>query len=294
MPIDQYIGGAEHAVLHLMYARFFTKALSDLRIAPKGLREPFQRLFTQGMIRLAGSKMSKSKGNLVTPEEIIDSHGADALRLAHLAAKPPDEDVDWEDFGLEGCSRFLARVWRLCVPGTDLVVDLRSGAESDADRAIERARHRLIEDITVDFDRWSYNTAVAKLMAYTNDLYRYVQATELPRPETLDAALDTLLELLAPACPHLAAELWDRRHAGEHVHERPWPVADTAMLVSEVVEIPVQIDGKVKARLVLSAEATPAEAEAAALADERIAELLAGATPKKVVVVPGRLVNIVR
>jgi leucyl-tRNA synthetase len=294
MPIDQYIGGAEHAVLHLMYARFVTKALSDLRIAPSDLREPFQRLFTQGMIRLAGSKMSKSKGNLVTPEEIIDSHGADALRLAHLAAKPPEEDVDWEDFGLEGCSRFLARAWRLCVPGTDLVGEVRSGGATDVDQDIERARHRLIDDITNDFERWSYNTAVAKLMAFTNDLYRYVQAAEPPHAATLDAALDTLLVLLAPACPHMAAELWERRHPGEHVHERHWPVADPAMLVSEVVEIPVQVDGKVRARLVLPADAAPAEVEAAALADERVAELLGGATPKKVVVVPGRLVNVVR
>ncbi len=172
------------------------------------------------MIRLDGSKMSKSKGNLVTPEEIIDTLGADALRLAHLAVKPPEEDVDWEDFGLEGCSRFLARVWRLCVPGTDLVGVTRDGEPSGADVAIERARHLLIDGVTHDFDRWSYNTAVAKLMAFTNELYRYVQSDTPPRAATLDAASDTLLVLLAPATPHIAAELWSRRHDGAHVHER--------------------------------------------------------------------------
>src|SRR4029077_12468534 len=135
----------------------------------------------------------------------IESHGADALRLAHLAAKPPAEDVDWEDFGLEGCSRFLARVWRLCVPGTDLVPETRDGApEREADVEIERARHHLIDDVTGDFERWSYNTAVAKFMAFTNELYKYVQPDVAPRRETLDAACDTLLLLLAPACPHLS------------------------------------------------------------------------------------------
>src|SRR5690606_1009227 len=157
MPVDQYIGGAEHAVLHLMYARFFTKALADLGVAPKELREPFQRLFTQGMIRLEGAKMSKSKGNLVAPEEIIDTLGADALRLAHLAVKPPEDDVDWEDFGLEGCARFLHRVWRLAVPGSDLASGARSGEPTDADQEVVRATHRLIDDITTHFDRWSYN-----------------------------------------------------------------------------------------------------------------------------------------
>jgi leucyl-tRNA synthetase len=294
LPVDQYIGGAEHAVLHLMYARFFTKALADLGIAPKGLREPFQRLFTQGMIRLAGSKMSKSKGNLVTPEEIIDTLGADALRLAHLAVKPPEEDVDWEDFGLEGCSRFLARVWRLCVPGTDLVRHTREGDPSEADVAIERARHVLIDGVTHDFDRWSYNTAVAKLMAFTNELYRYVQSDTPPRIATLAAASDTLVVLLAPATPHITAELWSRRHDGEHVHLVEWPDADPAMLVADHVEIPVQVNGKVKARLTFPADADGATIEAAALADERIVALLEGAAPRKVVVVPGRLVNIVR
>jgi leucyl-tRNA synthetase len=294
LPVDQYIGGAEHAVLHLMYARFFTKALADLGVAPKNLREPFQRLFTQGMIRLAGSKMSKSKGNLITPEEIIETHGADALRLAHLAAKPPAEDVDWEDFGLDGCSRFLGRVWRLCVPGSDLVSEVREGPTTDADLGIERGRHHLIAEVTRDFDRWSYNTATAKAMAFVNDLYRYVQSDQVPHGQTMSDACDSLLLLLAPATPHIAAELWARRHDGGHVHEQAWPEADPAMLIVDQVEIPVQVNGKVKARLTLPADADAGAIEAAALADEKVAALLEGAPPRKVVVVPGRLVNIVR
>jgi len=294
MPVDQYIGGAEHAVLHLMYARFFTKALADLGYVPRELREPFQRLFTQGMIRLDGSKMSKSKGNLVAPEAIIDSLGADTLRLAQLQVKPPEEDVDWEDVGLDGCSRVLHRIWRLAVPGSDLTGTLRSGDPTPADAEVRRATHRLIAGITQDFERWSYHTAVAKFMGFVNDLYRYVQADAGAHESVLGDGVDTLLQLLAPACPHLTAELWERRHPGEHVHERPWPVADESLLTVDAVEIPVQVNGKVKARISVPVDIDPAALEAAALADPAIAALLEGATPRKIIAVPGKTVNIVR
>ena len=297
MPVDQYIGGAEHAVLHLMYARFFTKALADLGVAPKELREPFQRLFTQGMIRLEGAKMSKSKGNLVAPEEIIDTLGADALRLAHLAVKPPEDDVDWEDFGLEGCARFLHRVWRLAVPGSDLATGARSGEPTDADQEVVRATHRLIDDITTHFDRWSYNVAVAKYMAFVNDLYRYAQSDAGPHGPTLDQAVDTLLQLLAPACPHITAELWDRRHStgGEvaHVHETEWPVADPSLLTEATVTLVVQVNGKVRDRIEVPADADEATCVAAALASEKVAAHLGGAEPRKVIARPPRLVNLV-
>ncbi len=171
LPVDQYIGGVEHAILHLMYARFFTKALADLGVAPKNLREPFSRLFTQGMIRLGGTKMSKSKGNLVAPEEILDHQGADALRLAHLQVKPPQEDVDWEDLGIDGCSKFIGRVWRLALSTKDLPGKRREGEPSAADLEIERATHRLMERITNEYDRWSYNTAIAGFMEFTNTIY---------------------------------------------------------------------------------------------------------------------------
>jgi leucyl-tRNA synthetase len=293
MPVDQYIGGAEHAVLHLMYARFVTKALADLGVAPPGLREPFARLFTQGMIRLGGTKMSKSKGNLVAPEEIIDTLGADTLRLAHLAVKPPEEDVDWEDVGLEGASRFLHRVWRLAVPGSDLLDGARDGPAGPAETGLRRATHRLVAEVTEDFDRWSYNTAVAKFMAYVNDLYRYVQAPEGPHRATLDEAIDILLRLLAPAVPHLAAELWALRHDGDHVHETSWPVADPDLLVEDTVTLVVQVNGKVRDRLEVRADADEQACRDAALASERVRAHLGGAEPRKVVVRPPKLVNIV-
>ncbi len=310
MPVDQYIGGAEHAVLHLMYARFFTKALSDLGLVPAELREPFRRLFTQGMIRLEGAKMSKSKGNLVAPEEIIDTLGADTLRLAHLQVKPPEDDVDWEDVGLDGCSKFLHRLWRLAVPGSDLAVGLRGGERSAADVQIDRATHRLVADITDSFDRWSYNVAVSRYMAFVNDLYRYVQADGGAHAATLADAVDTLLRLLAPACPHVTAELWSRRRqealraAGPgadqgdpavplHIHRSPWPVADPAMLVEDAVTMVVQVNGKVRDRVEVAADADESTCIAAAMASEKVRAQLGAGEPRKVIVRPPKLVNIV-
>lgn len=294
MPVDQYIGGAEHAVLHLMYARFVTKALADLEVAPGHLREPFQRLFTQGMIRLDGSKMSKSKGNLVAPEQIIATYGADTLRLSHLAVKPPEEDVDWEDVGLEGASRFLQRVWRLAVPGSPVGAVRREGDRLAADEALHRATHRLVADISADFERWAFNVAVAKYMAFVNELTRY--AREAPggvHGPTFDAAVDTLLELLAPACPHLAAELWSRRHDGDHVHATAWPVADESLLVEDTETLVVQVNGKVRDRIEVPADADEDTCVAAAMASDRVVAQLAGAEPRRVIARPPKLVNVV-
>ncbi len=298
MPVDQYNGGAEHAVLHLMYARFFTKALSDLGLLPTELREPFRRLFTQGMIRLDGAKMSKSKGNLVAPEEIIDTLGADALRLSHLQVKPPEDDVDWEDVGLEGCAKFLHRVWRLAVPDSDLAPEARGGSRTDADEAIVRATHRLIDDITNAFDRWSYNVGVARFMAFVNDLYRYVQSDEGAHGATLDEAVDTLLRLLAPACPHMTAELWSMRHPTNgdrpaHIHESPWPTADPSLLVEDTVTLIVQVNGKVRDRLEVAADADEAVCIDAAMASDKVRAHLGAGEPRKVIARPPKLVNLV-
>jgi len=292
LPVDQYIGGVEHAILHLMYARFFTKALADVGVAPAGLREPFQRLFTQGMIRLGGTKMSKSRGNLVAPEEILDDQGADALRLAHLQVKPPQEDVDWEDFGIDGCAKFLARVWRLAVPGSDLSAEARTGETTEADTEIDRTTHRLVARITDEYDRWSYNTAVAGFMEFTNTLYRYVQTDDGPHAATLDAAVDALLQVMAPAAPHLCAELWETRRGG-HVHLEAWPEADPAKLIDDMVTMVIQVNGKVRDRVEVSADLDEAGAEAAALASERVQAALAGGEPRKVITRPPRLVNVV-
>ncbi len=293
LPVDQYIGGIEHAILHLMYARFYTMALSDLGFAPKDLREPMKRLFTQGMVRKGGSKMSKSKGNVVAPEEFVDAHGADALRLAILQAKPPAEDVDWEDFQLEGCERFLNRVWRLAATNSDLIGNMRDGEATAADAAIDTATHQLIDRVTGEYERWAYNTAVAGFMEFTNTLYKYVQSDEGPHQATLNEAIDTLLQLMAPAVPHITAELWSKRHDGQHIHELTWPVAEAAKLVVDSATMIVQINGKLRDRIDVSADISDTDAEAMAMASEKVIAQLDGAAPKKVIVRAPKLVNIV-
>jgi leucyl-tRNA synthetase len=280
MPVDQYIGGVEHAILHLMYARFYTKALADLGFAPKDLREPFSRLFTQGMIRLGGAKMSKSKGNLVAPEDLIGEYGADALRLAHLFVGPPADDVDWETVGIEGTSRFVKRVWRLAHDDSDVVTI----TDAEARRRLTKATHRLVQRVNDDFERWSYNTAVAALMEFTNLLYKEGRT---------DDAVDTLLLLLAPMAPHVTAELWEHRHPGEHIHTQRWPEADPELARADSVTLVVQVNGKVRDRLEVDADIDAATAEQLALQSQKVQDHLNGALPKKVVAKPPRLVNLV-
>jgi leucyl-tRNA synthetase len=278
LPVDQYIGGVEHAILHLMYARFFTKALADLGVAPKGLREPFRRLFTQGMIRLGGAKMSKSKGNLVAPEDILDREGADALRLGQLFVGPPADDVDWEGVGIEGTYRFIGRLWRLAHPGSPVVPE----ATGDAAVEVDKETHRLIARVTDEMERWSYNTAVAAFMEFTNLLYK--------RGRT-DFAVDTLLQLLAPMAPHVTAELWELRH-GSHIHEQRWPTHDPAMLAVESVTMVVQVNGKVRDRIDVSPDITEDDARALALASGPVQAQLDG-EPRTVIVRAPKLVNVV-
>jgi leucyl-tRNA synthetase len=292
MPVDQYIGGIEHAILHLLYARFFTKALADLDVIPRDVREPFQRLFSQGMIRLGGSKMSKSKGNVVSPAQFFESHGADALRLFQLFVGPPGDDADWSDHGVDGASRFLGRVWRLATGEAGSPPVDRD--ETDADRAITRGRHGLVGKVTEDFDGWRYNTAVAACMEFVNDLYKYVQSDGGPRRETLDDALDSLLLVLAPMAPHISAELWELRHGGgAHVHEQPWPASDPELAKAETVTMVVQVNGKVRDRIDVDATITEEAMEKVAMASSRVQEHLAGRTPRNVIIVRPKLVNIV-
>jgi leucyl-tRNA synthetase len=281
MSVDQYIGGVEHAILHLMYARFYTKALADIGMAPADVREPFKRLFTQGMIRMGGTKMSKSKGNLVAPSQYFDSVGADALRLFHLFVGPPTDDVDWgeqTDELINGCSRFLARVWRVAVPDSTVLV----AQDKDAIE-VTRATHRLIQRVTDDFERWSYNTAVAALMEFTNLLYK---------KGTTPDAVDTLLKLMAPMTPHITAELWDS-NAGDDVHAQRWPQADPELAKLQTVTMVVQVNGKVRDRLEVDPDIDDAEAERLALASQKVQADIDGATPRKVIARPPRLVNLV-
>ena len=216
MPVDQYIGGVEHAILHLMYARFFTKALADLGVAPKELREPFRRLFTQGMIRLDGDKMSKSKGNLVAPEQILDAEGADALRLAHLFVGPAPRR---RRLGGRGHRGLLAVPAPAVAPGArrGRPAPWSIGPRPPADLEIVRATHRLVARVTDEYERWSYNTAVAAYMEFTNELYQYLQSADGAESATLDVRGRQLLLLMAPMAPHLTAELW----AAAAGHRRP-------------------------------------------------------------------------
>jgi leucyl-tRNA synthetase len=293
MPVDQYIGGIEHAILHLMYARFYLKALVDVGFAPGLPREPFRRLFTQGMIRLGGTKMSKSKGNIVTPEEYFPTVGADGQRLFHLFVGPPTDDVDWTEQTndmLEGAARFIDRFYRLWhhydVNFHDTV--------TDADVEVRHAVHRTIERVTNDFDRWSFNTAVAANMELLNTVSKTARSDEGIERATLDEALDVLAKLLAPMAPHITAELWEERYPDRpSVHLTPWPVADPALVAEKTVTMVVQINGKVKARVEVAPSINEADATAAALGDAAIVAALEGATPSRVVAKPPRLVNII-
>jgi len=291
LPVDQYIGGVEHAILHLLYARFFTKALADLGHIPKHVREPFASLFTQGMIRMGGTKMSKSKGNVVSPEEIFNHQGADTLRLTQLQLKPPAEDGDWEDVNIDGCYRFMGRLWRVAVPDSELVAGARDGDLTEADVEMDRAAHALIDKITSGYDRWSYNTGVAACMEFTNDLYKYVQRDERPHADVAAFGIDTLLLVMSPMIPHVTAELWDKRH-GTHVHEQSWPVADQSKLVSETITMIVQVNGKVRDRMEVAVDITDDAATELALASEAVQGYLDG-EPKKIIARAPKLVNIV-
>ncbi len=292
MPVDQYIGGIEHAILHLLYARFYLKALVDIGMAPGLTREPFKRLFTQGMIRLDGSKMSKSKGNLIAPEKYYDTVGADGLRLFHLFVGPPADDVDWtaqtEDV-IEGCARFLDRFYRLSHYDECFFHDERTSEDDEVLREV----HRTVAKVTEGMERWSYNTAVAALMELLNTVSKWARRPEGAHRATLDEALDLMIRLLAPMAPHLMAEMWEERHPGEpSVHATSWPEADPALVARESVVMVVQVNGKVRARLEVSPEVSEAEAAAAALASPEVQRFLDG-EPRRVVAVPPRLVNII-
>ena len=292
MPVDQYIGGIEHAILHLLYARFYLKALVDIGLAPGLPREPFTRLFTQGMIRLDGSKMSKSKGNLIAPEQYFDRVGADALRVFHLFVGPPADDVDWtaqtEDV-IEGCARFLDRIYRLA---TDTTLVERPRDER-RDVAVERAVHRTIKRVTTDLDRWSYNTAVAAVMELLNTVSKWAHDEGVER-SVLDEAVDVMVRLIAPMAPHVSAEIWEIRHPGEpSVHAQSWPVARADLLVDETVTMVVQVNGKVRSRLAVRADITDDAASDAAMADDTVRQYLAGAEPTRIIARAPRLVNII-
>ena len=265
-------------------------------LAPPSLNEPFERLFTQGMIRMDGSKMSKSKGNLIAPEKYYDSVGADTLRIFHLFVGPPADDFDWTDQTdevIEGCRHFLDRVWRLGTREAEgsAGTDREPGA---ADDELTRATHKLVERVTRDLERWSYNTAVAALREFTNVVYRYTQAGTGARRATLDKSVDTLLLLLAPLAPHMSSELWELRHGqGARLHAQRWPVADPAMLTEDLVTLVIQVNGKLRARTDVAPGVSAEQVVALALASPKVAAQLGGRQPARIIARPPNLVNVV-
>jgi leucyl-tRNA synthetase len=297
LPVSQYIGGVEHAVLHLLYSRFFTRVLRDLGWLQ--LSEPFDRLLTQGMVIKDGAKMSKSKGNVVDPDDLIKAYGADTARLFSLFAAPPEKDLEWSDNGVEGASRFLSRVWRLGTAVgalTDSLVWEDPGAPDDSDaKALWSQTHETIMRVTRDIgERMHFNTAVAAIMELVNAIYEYRAGGEARGADaTTSFATTTTVLLLMPFVPHLSSELWSRLVPGSAIEAAGWPRFDESALAKETVEIVVQVNGKLRARLQVAAQIDRAALETAALGEPKIVEELAGRDPRKVVVVPGRLVNVV-
>jgi leucyl-tRNA synthetase len=290
LPVDEYIGGIEHAVLHLLYSRFFTKVLYDAGLVH--VDEPFTSLLTQGMVLRDGAKMSKSKGNTVSPLDIIERYGADTARLFILFAAPPERDLEWSDSGVEGCYRFLGRVFR-SVTGHEELFRNRPEArpEKGPARDLHRRIHRTIKKVTEDVgERYHFNTAISAIMELFNAISEYPEDADRG---TLADALETVVILLAPFAPHLSEELWHVMGHGTSVHEQPWPAYDPAMLVEEEVEMAVQINGRVRDKLVVPAEADRETVEQLALNQERIKNHLSGKTVRKVIVVPKKLINIV-
>ncbi len=291
MPIDQYIGGVEHAILHLMYARFFTKALADLGYL--NFQEPFARLFTQGMITREGAKMSKSRGNVISPQSYVERYGADTLRAYIMFIGPPDQDADWSDTGVEGVHRFLGRLWRLSADVAEHTPDHPVPDElSPADLELLRKAHWAIEKVTNDMaGRFAFNTAIAAIMELTNTISKQHEEGD-PSPGAMRFALTTAASLLFPFAPHTAADAYERL-TGRRVWDEPWPASDQRFLERDTYELVCQVNGKVRDRVEAPTGAAREELEALCLAMPKVQAHIDGKDVVKVVVVPERLVNVV-
>ncbi len=308
LPVDQYIGGIEHAVLHLLYSRFFTKFLYDQGML--STQEPFQRLLAQGMVYKDGAKMSKSKGNVVTPDEIIDRYGADTGRLFILFAAPPEKDLDWNDQGVEGSFRFLRRVWRLFQQNRDIFPPV-TGAAYDAakekagvpalgkkEETLRRACHVSLKRVTVDIEeRFNFNTAISAIMEFVNALYNYMNECDGNEKERyrpfLREIMETVVIILAPFAPHISEELWQSCGYTTSVHRQAWPAYNPNYLLVDEVEVVVQVNGKVRGRMLVPTAAGEAELLEAARGHEKVQPFLDGKEIKKIIAIPGKLVNIV-
>jgi leucyl-tRNA synthetase len=317
LPVDFYVGGIEHAILHLIYSRFFARVFRDLGLVDHD--EPFAQLLTQGMVLKDGAVMSKSKGNVVDPDEMVKKYGADALRLYVLFVAPPEKEIDWTDAGLDGSFRFLARVWRLIDHWCETVggegIDSPDTCESlnSEERALRRKAHDTVRRVTADIEeRQQFNTAVSAMMELVNELYAFSERTAtggpgrraedaadvgvVERRETICVvreAMEALVRLLSPFAPHTAEELWERLGHATPLAAAAWPAYDAAVAKADEIVVPVQVNGKVRSRLTVSADTSEQELERLALADPAVQTHTAGKTVKKVVVARGRLVSLV-
>lgn len=296
-PVDQYIGGIEHAILHLLYSRFFVKVLRDAGLVDYD--EPFSNLLTQGMVIKDGAKMSKSLGNVVSPEEILSKYGADTARLFILFAAPPERELEWSDQGVEGSFRFLNRIWRIVQAFEAVlaqkVTEYDHSNLSEADKDLRRVLHSSIKKVTNDIEtRFNFNTAISTMMELVNALYAYKEAAKEPNAGLIYEAISDLIKMMSPFVPHITEELWRGAiDANSSVHEQSWPECDEEALKVDNVEIVLQVNGKVRGRLTVPAEATKEELEKIAMADANVQAHIGDATVRKIICVPGRLVNIV-
>jgi leucyl-tRNA synthetase len=303
LPVDQYIGGIEHAILHLLYSRFIVKFLNDRGLLT--FDEPFGSLFTQGMITRNGAKMSKSAGNTVDPKPLIEKYGADTVRIYTLFIGPPEKDAEWNDRAVEGASRFVNRVWRLYANHSEI---LRAGGRdvdeeslTDVQKDLYRKTHQTIDRVKRDIlgGSFHFNTAISALMELVNDIYLYVDrdgqflSGEGESHALFRFSINTILLLLAPMAPHLCEEIWHRLGNSGTIFEERLPDENGEWLTGDMYTLVVQVNGKVRSRIEADVNASKEELEKMALADERIQEFTAGREIRKVITVPGRLVNIV-
>jgi leucyl-tRNA synthetase len=291
-PVDQYIGGIEHAILHLLYARFFVKVFADMGLLDS--QEPFQKLFTQGMITRDGAKMSKSKGNVISPEPIVERYGADTARAYILFIGPPDQDADWSDEGVEGVHRFLSRLWRLAADVAERTgqraPDPNAGTGEGDDQELLRKVHWAIDKVTNDLaDRFAFNTAISAVMELVNEASRRREAAS---DDVMHLAAATAASLIFPFAPHTGTDAYELL-TGDRVWEQPWPAADPALLERDVVEVAVQVNGKLRDRIQAPRDASREQLEQLARERPNVVRHLEGHEVVKVVVVPGRLVNFV-
>ncbi|MDH5778922.1 MAG: class I tRNA ligase family protein, partial [Gammaproteobacteria bacterium] len=294
LPVDQYVGGIEHAILHLLYARFYNKLMRDVGLVKTN--EPFEKLLTQGMVLKDGSKMSKSKGNTVDPQALIKQYGADTSRLFMMFASPPEQSLEWSDSGVEGAYRFLKRVWNYADLNADIIkanssVSFDWNSADDKIKTVRRQLHEHLQQALMDFDKYQFNTVVAACMKIMNTL---ADAPMIDGHKAIVAeGFSLLLRLLSPIAPHICHVLWRELSYGDDILDASWPVVDQDALVRDSIDIVVQVNGKLRGKVSVAADASRDDIEKEALAEENVQRFIEGKAVVKVIVVPGKLVNVV-